>query len=138
MKPLCPRHKRLKRGGRLQAAKHWLPKYDGNNSVKGYSKHFGVNMICAALELRMLGHEVSENYLEQLKKSEVHRQRSKEHKKSMKEQQRQDGMLEYSDETFYYISGYTSNGTPYGVTWDEVDNDIEEVNQHNYSEDLPF
>ena len=25
-----------------------------------------------------------------------------------------------SDETFYYIAGYTSNGVPYGVTWEEM------------------
>ena len=26
-----------------------------------------------------------------------------------------------SDETFAYIAGYTSNGVPYGVTWEEMD-----------------
>ena len=26
-----------------------------------------------------------------------------------------------SDETFAYIVGYTSNGVPYGVTWEEMD-----------------
>ena len=67
MKPLCPRHKRLKREGRLQAAKHWLPEYDGKNIVKGYSKHFGVNKLCAALELQMLGYKISPDYLEQFK-----------------------------------------------------------------------
>ncbi len=50
MKPFCQRHKRLKREGRLQAAKYWLPKYNGKNIVKGYSKHFGVNIICAVDE----------------------------------------------------------------------------------------
>lgn len=24
------------------------------------------------------------------------------------------------DDTFYYISGYTSGGAPYGVTWEEM------------------
>lgn len=27
----------------------------------------------------------------------------------------------YSDETFSYIAGYTSGGIPYGVRWDEVE-----------------
>ena len=26
-----PRHKRLNRDSRLQAAKHWIPKYEGEN-----------------------------------------------------------------------------------------------------------
>ena len=25
-----------------------------------------------------------------------------------------------SDETFYFIAGYTSNGAPFGVTWEEM------------------
>ena len=27
------------------------------------------------------------------------------------------------DETFYFIAGYTSGGFPYGVTWEESDED---------------
>lgn len=46
-----------------------------------------------------------------------------------------------SDEYFYYIVGYTSNGAPFGVTWEEAIRDglvegtelIEES-----SDDLPF
>ena len=138
MKPLCPRHKRLKREGRLQAAKYWLPKYDGKNIVKGYSKHFGVNIICAVLELRMLGHDISEYYLEQLKDREIQQQQSKERKKRMKEQRHQDDVLEYSDETFYFIAGYTSNDVSYGLTWEEMEHDNEALNGHSYSEELPF
>lgn len=33
MKPLCPRHKRLKREGRLQAAKHWLDDGDDEEEI---------------------------------------------------------------------------------------------------------
>lgn len=134
----CPRHKRLKREARLQAAKHWLPKYDGKHIVKGYSKHFGVNMLCAALELRVLGFEISEHYIEQLKNIEVQKQKLKECKKRMKEEQDQEDMLEYSDETFYFIAGYTSNGVPYGVTWDEMNHVTEAPDHHNCSEELPF
>ena len=84
MKPLCPRYKRLKREGRLQAAKHWLPEYNG------------------------------------------------------KKLQQQDDMLGYSDETFCFIAGYTSNGIPYGLTWEELQHEPEEFNEHNDSEELPF
>jgi len=31
-----------------------------------------------------------------------------------------------SDEIFYYIAGYTSNGVPYGITWEEIEEETEE------------
>lgn len=39
----------------------------------------------------------------------------------MKELQEQQDMYPDSDETFYYIAGYTSNGVPFGITWEEID-----------------
>ena len=33
-----PRDKRLKRPSRLQVARFWIPKYDGQNLVKGYRR----------------------------------------------------------------------------------------------------
>lgn len=63
---LMPKAKRLMREGKLQAVKSWLSKYDGKNIVKGYSKHFSVNKLCAALELQMIGYEVSKVYIYQL------------------------------------------------------------------------
>lgn len=120
-----PRHKRLNRQGRLQAAKHWLPKYDGKNIVKGYAKHFGVNLLCAVLELQMLGYEISPTYIDQLKAYEIQRQKLAEQKRLMKELQEQQDMYPDSDETFYYIAGYTSNGVPYGITWDEIEKDVQ-------------
>lgn len=37
--------KQIKREQRLNAAKLWLPKYDGKNIVKGYRKHFEVDIL---------------------------------------------------------------------------------------------
>lgn len=34
-KPLPPRYKRMKRESRLQAAKHWIPKYEREKHRKG-------------------------------------------------------------------------------------------------------
>ena len=74
-KSSVPRHKRLKKSSRLQAAKCWIAKYDGENLVKGYSKHFAVDKLCAVEELRVLGYEINEEYVEQLKCSiEMQRQ----------------------------------------------------------------
>ena len=37
-----------------------------------------------------------------------------------KEEEKRD-LYEDSDETFTYIAGYTSNGFPFGVTWEEME-----------------
>ena len=62
-----PRHKRLKRSMRLQAARCWIAKYDGQDLVKGYSKHFAVDKLCAVNELILLGYKIDDEYIEQLK-----------------------------------------------------------------------
>lgn len=46
-----------------------------------------------------------------------------------------------SDEYFYYIAGYTSNGVAFGVTWEEAIRDglVEEKELiEELSDDLPF
>lgn len=43
--------KQTKREQLLQTAKLWLPKYVGKHIVKGYRKHFGVDIMCAITEL---------------------------------------------------------------------------------------
>lgn len=49
---------------------------------------------------------------------------------------------EDSDETFAYIVGYTSGGAPYGVTWEQWEDEEEENNQsddiRSSVDDLPF
>ncbi|EKQ54563.1 MULTISPECIES: hypothetical protein [unclassified Clostridium] len=64
-----PRHKRLKRSSRLEAARCWISKYDGQNLVKGYSKHFGVDKLCAVKELNFLGYKIKDEYVKQLERS---------------------------------------------------------------------
>ena len=61
-KPLPPRHKRLTRQGRLQAAITWLRSYPGKNIARGYRKHFGVDSLCAIRELRLLGVAIDPAY----------------------------------------------------------------------------
>lgn len=41
-----------------------------------------------------------------------------------------------SDEVFAFIAGYTSLGMPYGVTWEEINE--EEPIDLNDNEELPF
>ncbi|MHB9095063.1 MAG: hypothetical protein ACYC21_10345 [Eubacteriales bacterium] len=118
------KHKRLNRKARLQAAKHWLPTYNGKNAAQGYRKHFGISLLCAAMELQMLGYEISPVYLAQLKADEIRRQELSLQKRRMKELQKQIEENADSNETFYYIAGYTSNGIPFGITWEQVEEEM--------------
>lgn len=73
-----PRHKRLNRVGRLKAAKYWIPKYEGKNRVKGYSVHFGVDKLCAVQELACLGIPTDIEYIHQLKRAQLDKQKLRE------------------------------------------------------------
>jgi hypothetical protein len=101
---------------RLKTAKLWLPKYDGKHIVKGYRKHFGVDIMCAITELQMLGYEFTSQHIECVKKSIEAERIKRQEKKEQKKLER----FENSDDTFYYIAGYTSGGAPYGITWEEM------------------
>jgi len=111
-----PRHKRMNRSSRLQAAKHWIPKYEGKNLVSGYSKHFAVDKLCAVKELEMLGHPIKNSYKKALKEDALQKQRKAEERKKLKQEQMEEELWEDSDETFAFIAGYTFGGVPYGNT----------------------
>lgn len=63
-------------------------------------------------------------------------------KKKKKQMSKQCCNVEYedSDKYFYYIAGYTSNGVPFGITWEqavaeglvEIEKTVDDI------EDLPF
>lgn len=107
--------------------------------MKGYSKHFGVNKICAVLELRLLGYEISEDYLKQLMTDQIRQQqRVKEKAKSMKELQRQDNRFDNFEEAFCFIEWYNSNKVPYGLTWDELKHGPKAIEDHNDTMEVPF
>jgi len=113
-----------KREKRLSSAKDWIKTYSGNNIVKGYSKKYSVDKLCAVKELRMIGVEISEEYEKQLINSlEALRQQRLLFKKN-REEKLNDLCGFDSDENFAMILGYTSGGFPYGVTHEEM----EEIN----------
>lgn len=112
--------KTMKKDSRLQAAKHWIPTYTGKNIVQGYHKKYGVSLICAANELKLLGIEISDTYISQLKQAEENIRKLKEQKATSKKLKELEGRFPDLNETFYYIFGYTSGGAPYGITWEEM------------------
>ncbi len=111
----------LKRVDRLNCAKQWILEYTGKNIVRGYSKKFNVDLLCAVKELEILGYPVDPKYKKQLEQSRLDLQRQREKRKLEKEYEND---IE-SDDIFAYIVGYTSGGAPYGVRWDELDSNGE-------------
>lgn len=59
-----PGQKTLSRARRLKSAKRWLATYSGKNLVCGYKERFGVDEVCAVVELRMQGVDLSDARLE--------------------------------------------------------------------------
>ena len=113
--------KTLKREYRLRSAKSWIKTYAGNNIVKGYSKKYSVDKLCAVKELRMIGIEISEENEKQLINSmEAHRQQRLSYKKKREDELNALCRFE-SDENLAIIIGYTSGGFPYGMTHEEMD-----------------
>ena len=105
----------MKRPARLQSAKHWLQKYEGENPVRGYCKHFGVSLLCAALELKILGYDISDERIEQYKKEEAAKHRKALLAKQARIEKEQENNFGESNEWFSYIAGYTAGGFAYGV-----------------------
>lgn len=119
-----PRVKRMNQKGRLQSAVGWLEKYTGKNYIRGYRKHFGVNVGMAIAELKILGVPLSDEMIQRAKQSAEAlvkaKQRRKEERKRRLQNQEEE-MYPDSDETYAYIVGYTGWGFPYGVTWEEME-----------------
>mgnify|MGYP006969420567 CR=1 FL=1 len=101
-----PRAKRMKRSARLQSAVSWLKSFKGNNVLRGYCKHFGVDWRCAAIELRQLGVPLDSAYLNQREQSE--RQLVDERRRRRNTRAEQDslpGPLEYESLLDAYLAG---------------------------------
>lgn len=68
-----PRRKSLTKQGRLDSAKDWITKYDGQNLNSGYTKQFGVDKLCAINELKTLGVVIPEHLKNQIIESDKRR-----------------------------------------------------------------
>ena len=113
--------KTTKRERRLSSAKNWIKTFSGNNLVKGYSKKYFVDKLCAVKELRMIEVEISEEYEKQLINSvEAIRQKRRSFKKNQEDELNASCGFN-NDENFAMIIGYTSGGFPYGVTHEEME-----------------
>lgn len=108
----------MKRPARLQMAPRWLATFRGNSVVRGYAKWFGVDPACAVRELTLLGVELDPRYLAALATT---RMSSKNRPITERAPDAiPDGYGVEWDDDFAYIAGFSSEGTPFGVRWDEM------------------
>ncbi len=136
-----PRRLRFKRDGRLQNARStdWINLYSGKNLVRGYAKWYGVNLLTAIAELRMLGVDINENYVLQVRQAEVEKMKQKEARKRKEEELLNDLIESY--EYHYYDVGYSSEGVSYTLPDDESktegkDDQVNRIDQ--LPDELPF
>lgn len=133
-----PKAPKYTRSQRLKFTKTWMKTYKGKRIHHGYAKHFGVNKLCAVIELEMLGIKISVDLKESIICSELEKRI---HRKKLKVE-KNENLIE-SDHYFAYIVGYTSGGAPYGITWEEMEeiHKNEQLNSKDIcieNEDLPF
>ncbi len=108
----------LPRERRLATGKEWLTRYEGKHPVRGYAKRFRVDLLCAIVELRLLGVSITEEYETAVKRTISERAAHKQQKKSQGISPLRWGIDQNDD--FAYIAGYTPGGAPFGIRWDEL------------------
>lgn len=117
-----PRHRRMRRNERLQAGPQWIAGYPGQDIVRGYRRHFGVDLPCAVKELQLLGVPLDPKRVQQILANHLAHLEAVRQRKAAKQANE---LTSYDqDADFYYIAGYTSGGAPYGVTWEEMETNM--------------
>lgn len=87
----------------------------------------------------MLGYSITERDKQKITQAIANKQVQKLKKKRKREQENLEEERVLGDETFYFIAGYTSNGVPYGITYEEMEEvEINETNSELDENDNPF
>lgn len=108
-----------RREARLKKARAWVPTYAGGHLVRAYRKKFGVDPACALRDLGEIG-AIPPEKLKVMQRAEQLRQEAARRKREERKQQAIYDRYPDSDDTFFFIAGYTPGGAPYGVTWEEM------------------
>lgn len=103
----------------IRKARQWVLNYQGSHIVRAYRKRFGLDTTCALNDLEEIG-ILSPEKLAELRKAEQVRLEQRRCEREEKKKQAFYDWFPNSNDTFYYIVGYTSGGAPYGVTWEEM------------------
>ena len=107
----------MDRSARLDASRHWLPKYTGKNVVRGYAKWFAVDLGCALKELQVLGVCIEPVNGARLRTTLQNSLRRVASPSTQENDGIPEGYGEEWDDDFEYITGFTSGGAPFGVPW---------------------
>ncbi len=86
--------------------------------VPSYARWFGVDLICGAKELQILGMEFSSAHLEALRRTAAGRPR---HCRDAAKKAKTVEVESTWKDDFAYVAGYTEAGFPFGVTWEEIE-----------------
>ena len=119
---LCPRRKRMTRRGRLSSARttHWVENYKGKNVIVGYAKWFAVDLMCALVELRLLGVKINQDREDQIKASIEARAAQRIRRKKLREQAQACEFDPFSDD-FACIANCAPDCVPYEVCLQELE-----------------
>ena len=112
-------NKTQRREARLRKARQWAPDYKGAHIVRVYRKKYGVDPGCAIRELEEIG-AITPEKAANLRIGEAARLEHLRQERERKQEQAFHDRWPNSDDTFFFIAGYTSGGAPYGVTWAEM------------------
>ena len=108
-----------RREARLRKARQWALTYEGSHIVRAYRKRFKVDYTCALKDLEAIG-ALDPERLATMRQAEQIRLDQRRREQEAKAAQDLHDRYPDSDDTFFYIAGYTSGGAPYGVTWAEM------------------
>lgn len=118
-----PKKKKLtkteRREVRLRKARQWALTYEGSHIVRAYRKRFKVDYTCALNDMEAIG-ALDPEKLAAMRQAEQRRLEQRRREREAKATQALHDRFPSSDDTFFYIAGYTSGGAPYGVTWAEM------------------
>ena len=117
---------------RLARAPKWLSIYPGKKLVRGYAKHFHVDLLCAITDLRLLGVAISDEYEKSIRQNIEARTRQKQKKKEAVEMPEDFGYLD--TEYYPFIVNFTSDGPAFGLGW-KKDSVIPKKEAPDYAED---
>ena len=108
-----------RREARLRKVRQWALTYEGSHIVRAYRKRFKVDYSCALNDLEAIG-ALGPEKLATMRQAEQIRLDQRRREQEAKAAQAFHDRYPDSDDTFFYIAGYTSGGAPYGVTWAEM------------------
>ena len=117
-----PRRKRMSKAARLNSARstRWVENYTGKSIMRGYRNWYGVDEMCAVIELRELGVPIPAEREAELREKAARRRVTAAGRKQRKKELCEVDEHPDSDGTFAFIAGYTPAGFAYGTTWEEL------------------